>query len=126
MKFKVVSKKNPRDLDAPQKYYAQIVRPDSISLEILSKRIAEISPISELDTQSVLIAFTKVLPEYFVQGATIELGDLGYFHCSVRSEGAPSIKDFTAHLIKGFSINYRPSAKVKKQCKSVKYRKVEN
>lgn len=125
MKFKVVTRKNPRDLEAAPKYYAQIVRPESITIEKLSKRIAEISPVSELDTQSVLIAFTKVMPEYFIEGATVELGDLGYFQTTMQSNGVETAEEFTSSLIKGFSVRYRASSKVRNAYKMVKYTKVQ-
>lgn len=125
MKFKVIPRKNPQDANATPKYYAQIVRPESITIEKLSKRISEISPVSELDTQSVLIAFTKVLPEYFIEGASVQLGDLGYFQASLKSHGAETPEDFTASLIKGFSVSYRSSSKVKDQYKMVKYTKMQ-
>ena len=125
MKYKVIPRKNPLDKDAAPKYYAHILRPDPVSIEKLSKRIAEISPVSELDTQSVLIAFTKVLPEYFVEGATVQLGDLGFFQTTLRSHGSEIEEEFTSSLIKGFSVSYRSSPKVKQQYKLVKYQKVQ-
>ena len=124
MKYKVIPKKNPRNPEAPQKYYAQIVRPDKISLDELSERISEISPVSKLDTKSVLIAFTQVLPEYFLKGASIDLGDLGYFQASIKSNGAETIEDFASALIKNFKVSYHPSSEVKAKFKTVKYTKV--
>lgn len=125
MKYKVIPRINPLDKDAAPKYYAQIVRPEPVSIEKLAKRIAEISPVSELDTQSVLIAFTKVLPEYFIEGATVQLGDMGFFQTTLRSNGAEVEEDFNSNLIKGFSVSYRSSPRMKQQYKMVKYQKVQ-
>jgi predicted histone-like DNA-binding protein len=124
MKYKIIPRRNPQDANAVPKYYAQIIRPESITMEKLAKRIAEISPVNELDTQSVLIAFTKVLPEYFIEGATVQLGDLGFFQTTLRSHGSETEEDFTTDLIKGFGVSYRSSTKVKNQYKMVKYTKV--
>lgn len=77
-----------------------------------------------MDTKSVLIAFTQVLPEYFLEGATIELGDLGYFQTSMQSNGAVTAEEFTSDMIKGFSVSYRATSKVKEQYKNVKYTKL--
>lgn len=125
MKFTVIPRKNPQDANALPKYYAQIVRPESVTIEKLSKRISEISPVSELDTQSVLIAFAKVLPEYFIEGATVQLGDLGLLQTTMRSGGSETEEDFTTDLIKGFSVRYRASTKGKHQYNMVKYTKVQ-
>jgi len=125
MNYKVITRKNPRDLEAPPKYYAQIVRPPSISLDKLANRISEISPVSDLDIKAVLITLTKVLPEYFIEGATVNMGDLGYFQTTLRSNGADNEDDFSSDLIKGFSVNYNESSQVKEKYKTVKYNKVQ-
>lgn len=125
MKYKVIPRKNPRNQEDPPKFYAQIVRPDKISLDELAGRIAEISPVSKLDTKSVLIAFTEVLPEYFLRGASIQLGDLGYFQATIKSNGAENEEDFASNMIKNFKVGYHPSSEVKHSFKSVKYTKVQ-
>jgi len=124
MKYKVIPRKNPRSPEEPQKFYAQIVRPDKISLDELADRISEISPVSKLDTKSVLIAFTQVLPEYFLKGSSIDIGDLGYFQATIKSNGADTEEDFTSDLIKTFKVSYHPSSEVKDKFKAVKYIKV--
>jgi predicted histone-like DNA-binding protein len=125
MKYKVIARKNPRNPEEPQKYYAHIVRPDKISLDELALRISEISPVSELDTKSVLIAFTKVLPEFFLKGASIDMGDLGYFQATIKSGGAEVAEDFISDMIKNFKVSYHPSPEVKDKFKTVKYTKVQ-
>lgn len=124
MKYKIIPRLNPQKPNDNPKYFARIVRPENITLEKLSKRIAEISPLSEIDTQTTLIALTKVLPEFFIEGATVELGDFGYFQTTMQSNGVENTEDFTANQIKGFSVRYRASNKVKEQCRLVKYTKV--
>lgn len=37
MNYKVIPRKNPRDLEADPKYYATIVRPPSITIDKLAK-----------------------------------------------------------------------------------------
>ena len=51
MKYKVIPRLNPQKPNDSPKYFARIVRPENITLEKLSKRIAEISPLSEIDTK---------------------------------------------------------------------------
>lgn len=54
MDFKIIDRAIPGKPDEPHKFYATIVRPKNVTLDVLSKRIAEISIVSELDTQAVL------------------------------------------------------------------------
>ena len=123
MDYKVIGRKIPGQPNAPEKYYASIVRPKNVTLDTLSKRIAEISPVNELDTKSVLIAFTKVLPEYLVDGATVELGDLGRLMVTLSSSGADAPEDFKSDMIKGNKVSYQMSTEVKKVMKAAEYEK---
>ncbi|MBS2099724.1 HU family DNA-binding protein [Carboxylicivirga linearis] len=124
MDYKVIGRKIPGQPSEPEKYYASIVRPKNVTLDTLSKRIAEISPVNELDTKSVLIAFTKVLPEYLVDGATVELGDLGRLMVTLSSSGADTPEDFKSDLIKGNKVSYQMSTEVKKVMKAAEYEKI--
>ncbi len=125
MNFKVISRKMPARPTDPKKFYATIVRPNNVTLETLAKRIAEISPVNELDTESVLLALTRVLPEYLSNGATVELGDFGRLMVNINSNGADTQEDFKKELIKSNKISYQPSTKVKKVMKSVEYTKIK-
>lgn len=125
MDYKVVAKHIPGKPELPKKHYATIVRPKNVTLDILSNRIAEISPVNQLDTQTVLVAFTKVLPEFLKQGATVELGDLGRLMVNISSGGADTEEDFTDDQIKSNKISYQPSIKVKEVMKAVKYEKIK-
>lgn len=108
----------------PEKFYATIVRPNNVTLETLAKRIAEISPVNELDTELVLHALTRVLLEYLSTGATVELGDFGRLMVNISSNGSDTKEDFNKELIKSNKISYQPSTKVKKVMKGVAYKKV--
>ena len=108
----------------PNKYYGTIVRPKNVTLEALARRIAEISPVNELDTESVLNAFVRILPEFLKSGATVELGSLGRFMVTISSEGADTEDDFDKSLIKSNKISFHPGTKVKKEMEKVEYDKV--
>ncbi|TRX72444.1 HU family DNA-binding protein [Carboxylicivirga sp. M1479] len=125
MNYKVLPKKNPAKPESQPKYYGSIVRPENISLEKLAKRIAEVSPVNELDTETVLVAFTRILPEFLTEGATVELGNLGYLRVSLSSEGVEIEEDFQSKHIKGNKVRFQPSVKVKDAMKNVKYTKVK-
>ena len=107
----------------PHKYYATIVRPKNITLEALARRIAEISPVNELDTESVLNAFVRTLPDFLKEGATVELGSLGRFMVNISSRGADTEEDFDKSLINNNKISFQPGPKVKKEMQNVEYEK---
>jgi predicted histone-like DNA-binding protein len=124
MDYKIIDRPMPGRPTEPHKYYATIVRPKNITLEALAGRIAEISPVNELFTESVLNAFVRILPEFLKNGATVELGSLGRFMVNMSSEGAATEDDFDKSLIIGNKISFQPGTKVKKEMQKVEYNKI--
>jgi predicted histone-like DNA-binding protein len=125
MKFRVIERHMPNNPSAPKKHYAIIVRPANVGLKALAKRIAEISPVNELDTETVLFTFVRVIPEFLKQGATIELGDFGRLMVSIHSEGVETPEDFTKAMIKKSKVSFQPGVSIKKEMKTVDYQKAE-
>ncbi len=123
IKFKIITRGNPRQPELPKKHYGTIVRPRNVTLDTLATRIAEISPVNELDTLTTLTAFSKVIPEFLTEGATVELGDFGRLQVTISSEGADTEEDFSKEMIKNCKVSFQPSVKVKETLKSVKYEK---
>ncbi|WP_439183645.1 HU family DNA-binding protein [Carboxylicivirga taeanensis] len=123
IKFKIITRGNPRQPELPKKHYATIVRPRNVTLETLAKRISEISPVNELDTLTTLTALSRVIPEFLTAGATVEMGDLGRLQVSISSEGTDTEEDFSKALIKNCKVSFQPSVKVKETLKAAKYEK---
>lgn len=123
MKFKIIERKMPGNPTAPTKFYASIVRPPKVTIKTLAHRISEVSPVNELDTELSLKALVEILPEFLMQGATVELGDLGSLFVNLKSDGSVSENDFDKNLIKGNKIIFRPAINMRKQMKQVEYEK---
>ena len=123
IKYKVIPRRNPAKPDAKKKSYAIIQRPENITLDELARRIAEISPVNELDTKTALMTLARVVPEYLAKGATVELGDIGRLMVNLSSAGAETEEDFSNDMIKGCKVSYRPGIKVYKALKNVEYKK---
>jgi predicted histone-like DNA-binding protein len=123
IKFKVITRRNPSNPTQPQKHYGTIVRPRNVTLDAVAKRIAEISPVNELDTLTSLTTLSRVIPEFLSEGATVELGDLGRLQVTISSEGADSEEDFSKEMVKSCKVRYQPSVKVKETLDRVKFEK---
>ncbi len=123
IKFKLITRKNPSKPEQAPKHYASIVRPEKITIDELSRRVAEISPVNELDTQTALLSLAKIIPEYLANGATVELGDLGRLQVNLSSSGVENEEDFRKELIKSCNVRFQPSVQVKKAMKNVDYKK---
>lgn len=94
-------------------------------MDQLGKRISEISPLSPLDIKSSLLAFLSIVPEYLVEGRSVDLGEFGSMNVTLKSSGVENEEDFTTDPFKGNRIHFRPSVKFSNLMKNVKYENEE-
>lgn len=90
IKYKVVPRVNPSDRTQPPKYYAQAISTGKTTLRPLSKKIAQISTVSSVDTVAVLEAFLQLIPDEIAEGRIVKLGDFGSFSLTRKSQGTPN------------------------------------
>ena len=58
------------------------------------------------DVQAILIMMVDCMREQLLEGKKIQLGDLGAFGVSLKSEGAETAEAFTAHNIKAVNVTW--------------------
>jgi len=114
----------PGDPSAPRKHYAIAKSSGDVKLRQLSKRIAEISTVSSIDTLAVLESLLSVIPEYLLDGKIVRLGDFGSFRLTLSSEGTETAEIFSKDKIKSVNLNFRPGKQIGNALKTVEYEKV--
>ncbi len=124
IKYKLIEKKNPRDLEAAPKFYASAVTTRKIDLDELSKNIARSSTVARADVYAVLIALIDESIESLANGNQLYLGKLGSMVLNLKSEGAATEDEFLASMIKGAKVVYRPGSELKSMINNLKFEKV--
>ena len=120
IKFKLVERKNPQDLAAPPKYYAQAIATGKRDLKTLAERIAANTTMGVGDIYGVLLSLEQEIGYALQDGARVELGDFCFFAPSVQSEGVANISDFnSAAHIKKKGINIRAKRSFAKKMSDV-------
>ncbi|APD07225.1 hypothetical protein UJ101_01714 [Flavobacteriaceae bacterium UJ101] len=94
IKFKVVQRKNPRDLEAPAKYYATSVPQEKLDLNDLADLMADGSTVRRNDIYAVLVGLVDSMKRQLRQGHMIKLNDLGSFAINVSAEGKEKRKKY--------------------------------
>jgi len=122
-KFKVISKKNPNKPNEAPKYYPTPVYNGTYSLDDLSKHIADISTVSEIDVSAVLRAFVKVFPEILHQGIRIDLEGLGIFSLGFITTASEKEEDVSAGNIEKCKLRYSPAYPLKKTIENTQVEK---
>ena len=112
IKFYVKSRQNP--INQNTKFYAQIASPEPVSIETIAKQIAAGCTLTRHDILACLSSFQEQLINALQDGKSVRLSDLGSFRVSLSSDGTDTKEAFSASKIKGVSIIFAPSARLRK------------
>ena len=123
--YNVISRRNPKDPTAPDKYYGIVKSLDTYSLHQLAERISDESTLSEADIYATLAAFLKVVPKILNEGFIVDLGEFGAFRTSISTEGVEVESEFNAANIKKGKIIFAPGMLLKDAIRNFKYVKNE-
>jgi predicted histone-like DNA-binding protein len=124
VKFNVVPKKDPRNLEAPPKYYPTVVSTGRSNLREIANRITAMSTVSSVDTMAVLEAFLTVIPWELAEGNIVELGELGSFRLTVLASGEDHPEEVSKRNIKEAKVRFKPGKLFKQVLKGLEFRKV--
>ena len=123
VKFSVVPKKDPRNLEAPPKYYPTVVSQGRSDLRAIAERITQMSTVTSVDTLAVLEAFLTVIPQELAEGNIVELGELGSFRLTVLASGEARPEDVSKRNIKEVKVRFKPGKLFKQVLKGLEFRK---
>ena len=57
----------------------------------------------------------SAIPRFLELGLTVQLGEMGYFKVSIRSEGSDTQNEATPDKIQGMFLRFIPGANIRKQ-----------
>ncbi len=120
VKFNIVERPNPQNLDAPRKYYPSVRASGRRTLRDLSKHISKICTVSSPDTLAVIEALLMVIPEELADGNIVELGEFGSFWLRNSAEGEAKPDNVSANQVTNLLPRFLPGKEFKKALKTVK------
>lgn len=123
VKFNVVERGNPSNLEAPKKFYPSIESSGRKTLRQLAGTISQMSTVSSADTMAVLEALLTTIPQELASGNIVEMGDFGNFWLRTSSEGAETAAEVRADQIKGILPRFNPGKEFKKVLDTIEFEK---
>lgn len=123
VKFQVVPRKNPRDLEAPEKFYAAAIADGEVDLERLAEMIAYQCTVTDSDCYAVLTALEHNIVNELKQGRIIKLGRLGNFQVGLSSDGKAFPEEVNASSIRKNRVLFRPGKRLRSMLNDLSYRK---
>ncbi|WP_456422544.1 HU family DNA-binding protein [Lutibacter sp.] len=124
IKYKIINKINPQDVNAVQKFYAIKQAQETLTLRDFGRRISRESTVSMMDTMAVLEGLLQIIPDELINGKIIKLGDFGTFRTTLATEGTLTEEAFTVANIKKLNIRFRPDREFVNKLAGVEYSKV--
>ena len=122
--YSVAPRINPRDKDAPPKYYGRVQANGDVNIREMSERIQQSCTVHKADVQAVLLALEDAITDALKNGEIVRLGDLGTLQIGISSKGATTEEDYDVSLIKKARINFRPGLALAGVLTSLTYKKV--
>lgn len=102
-----VELKNPTKPEEPSKFYAKSVMSKRTELEDIAKSISKQSTtVSHIDVHAVLLALTDEISDRLINGENIHLGNLGYFHTTIKSKGVSSKEKVNSSIIEEAKVRF--------------------
>ena len=111
--YSKVQRINPRDLEAPKKWYIVPQRIGQKSEKEIAEALTRNTTLSRGEASLVLDELQAVIITSLLDGYTVQMGDWGSFQLTVSSDGVDTEADCTADKIKAVNIRFRPGKGMK-------------
>lgn len=123
VKFTVQERVDPRDKNAPRKFYPVIKSSGDFNLKRISTRIAAMSTVNSADVLAVLDLLVQVMREEVADGNIIKLGEFGSFHLTLNGKGEEKAEDVTAANVLQANMRFRPGQELSNMLLTLRYEK---
>lgn len=125
LKYQVKQRLNPQDLNGSKKYYATPVYEGTVEFDSLVDRLSRTCTVTPADIAAVLRVLSDELPEYLMEGKSVNLENLGHFRLSFSSKGQERSEDVSANDITNIRVLFKASPKLSKEVQKTNFKKKE-
>jgi predicted histone-like DNA-binding protein len=119
--LKTVRRINPRNPQEEGKYYVKAIIREKTALDSFCRRIGDHCSLQPLTIKAVLFALEDQVMIELSRGNSANLGVLGSFRISVKSEGTAELKKAKAKNIRSAKIIYTPGKELRKMLKKLDF-----
>jgi predicted histone-like DNA-binding protein len=104
--FNRIEKKNPRDPQAPSKYYASLKRIRQVKEKEVAALVADETTMDRKEVEMALDCFQKTLARLLLEGNSVQLGDWASIYLTCSSTAADTKDEVTARSITGVNVRF--------------------
>jgi predicted histone-like DNA-binding protein len=121
VKFNIVERGNPSNLEAPKKFYPSIQSSGRVTTRQLAEQAAKESTVSPADIMAAIEIFLSIIPSELIKGNIVELGDFGTFWLKTTSDGAATADEVRSSQITSLLPRFNPGRQFKHVLSGIEY-----
>lgn len=103
----------PGDPTSPKKWYVILKSLGMKKEKDVAKAISDETTLNPKEAEMAIYQYQKVLLNFLLDGHTVQMGELGTFQLTVKSEGVENESDISASQVQKINIRFSPSASLK-------------
>ena len=107
--------RNPLDPSAPKKFYLIQKSVGSIGRDYLIKDTVRNTSLTPMEAATAIDYLFNAIPRLLELGFTVQLGELGYFRVTIKSEGSDLMEDAAPDKIKSMHLRFIPGEEIRKR-----------
>ena len=126
LRYKIVKQAEPGIKGGGSyQYYLRAAGRQLITVDALAKRLADMTSLSSIDVRMVLMGLSDIVPDLLLNNYSVEIGELGIFSVSLKSNPAPTPEEATWRKIKDLKVNFRVNKSIQKSVKKANFKRID-
>jgi len=109
-KYKLIQRPNPKDKNAPKKWYATAIGNEAQPVKAMTRAATENTTTAPIEMEAALELLGNYAMQQLLQGHIVKVGELGTLRITFKSDGVEDITQFNAgSMIREPRILFTPS-----------------
>ncbi|MDR2804813.1 MAG: HU family DNA-binding protein [Dysgonamonadaceae bacterium] len=124
--YKKVQKSNPANPSAPKLWYPLLKSIGLVKEKQVAKQLSDETTLNPKEAEMTLYQLLKVIANLLLDGHTVQLGELGSFRLTSRSEGSLTEEEATPNKIKSVHLHFTASKELREQLGKASFKDVSS
>lgn len=114
IEYKKVKRKVSVGSNPGEKFYADIVRGQTVELDEIYKDMTDLTSLSRGDAMNAIDTLTQLFSKYLKSGRNVNLGQFGRFRIYLNATAVDTLEEVTADTIKNPTVRFTMGKELKK------------
>ena len=113
VRYNVLELGNPSDQSAPKKFYLIEKSIGSIERDYLIRDMVRNTSLTEMEAATGVDYLFEAIPRFLELGFVVQIGRLGYFKISIKSEGSDVAEEATPDKVRSLRLHFIPGLEMR-------------